>query len=219
MISISGHATFRPLRFLAADQSSGTSTASHKLTLQEIRSAFAAVQNAGYEGTRERPDLRAEFLRVSRAFGQMPIEEKAALIAEVTKECLAEAQNLIDTETKAKGGPFDSPFPALTIWERLLSHRVEKYDRRSDAAIIGDLFPLLNGKSNEIANAFSSAYVFWANFCACSEYGVIGTTGTQSSLWIDLSPADAAIIDNASGMRSLGNNLRGFANYLYMTND
>jgi hypothetical protein len=205
---------YSPICYAASEASNGGTAATPKLTLSEIKTAFTTVLHAGYEVARHNTAMREEFLRVSTAFGRMPIEDKAALIAEYAKECLSRAQAHIDEATHGQ-----EHLLATTIWERMLDHRTASKDQRSDFDLIGALFPVLALKKEEIAREFGAAYVFWANFCACSEYGVIGTTGAQFSVLLQLSAADPAAIDTASGMRSLGNNLRSYANYLYMTGD
>jgi hypothetical protein len=213
----------RLMCFAASEASGGGSAGRPTLTLLEIKTAFATARKAGYEVARHHPEMREEFLRASRAFGGLPIEGKAALIAEYAEERLAEVQQMVIDITQTK--PDESPqapkyWVAKNIWEGLLNHRsAHKGDQRSDADLIGELFPVLASKKGEIAGAFGDAYAFWAHFCACSEYGVIGTTGAQCSILLNLSATDKAAIDSASGMRSLGNNMRGYATYLYMTDD
>ena len=227
MITIRHPGSYRPnyksMCFAAAEASSGGSAGTPKLTLLEIKTAFTTVSKAGYEVARHHHEMREEFLRVSSAFGELPIEGKAALIAEYTEERLAEVQQMVidASETKPSEDPQAPKYwMAKNIWKGLLDHRsAHKGDQRSDSDLIGELFPVLAPKKQEIAGAFGSAYAFWANFCACSEYGVIGTTGAQCSILLGLSASDKVAIDTASGMRSLGNNMRGYANYLYMTGD
>ncbi|MBN3033817.1 MAG: hypothetical protein JW873_06965 [Candidatus Saganbacteria bacterium] len=215
--------SYRSMCFAASEASGGGAAVAPKLTLQEIKAAFTTASKAGCDIAERDPEMRAEFLRVSRTFGSLPIEGKAALIAEYAEERLTTVQQMIVDAAESK--PADDPrapkyWVAKNVWEGILNHRTaKKEDRRPDSDIIGELFPLLEPKKQEIARELGNTYAFWAHFCACSEYGVIGTTGAQYSILLNLSDPDKAVIDAVSGMRDLGSNLRGYANYLYMTND
>jgi hypothetical protein len=185
-------------------------------TLKDIVGVFDRIRRAGYDGSRCNPQLRGEFLEVKDGFSRMYPQHQVALIAEYAQQCLLNAQALIDQETAESNGQI----AAITIWESVLDNRAENRDgRMSDSDLIGKLFPTLKLKGKEIANILNSAYSFWGHFCACSEYGVIGGTEAQHSPIGDLSKEQQAAIDAASGMRSLGINMRNYAGYLFMTGE
>jgi hypothetical protein len=203
----------RPLSRRPAAAVSHTDGARFKPTLAQIKDIFNAVRSEGL-GIKQKPELQAEFCRVRDAFNRLPFTSKLDLIAEHTRGCLADAKALI---AEATVGQTSRP-SAAGVWEKLLSFRsANREDRRGHAELIGHLFPALETKKGEIAQALTSAYTFWISFCGCSEHGYIGTVEVETSFLRALTDGQAAMISALAGMRSLGGNLRGSADHLYRT--
>ncbi len=149
-----------------------------------------------------------------RAFLTRPFEHQAALIGEYAKNQLAKVNNVI-SETFASRIPDGTP-TAVQLWEGMIASTV----RTSEANKITALCSGLQVQSANIAQMLSDCYTFWVNeFYSCDDDGDMGTTPAQFSPAIRFTDDQMALIDSMSGMRSLGLNLRGYANFLYMTAD
>ena len=160
------------------------------------------MRSAMLQGSRVTPDLRKGFL-------ERPFPKQAALIGIYAKKQLSSIDALI-SEKHLEG------LTAVKMWKQI----VEDKNPREYREKIKKLFPLLENESSGIAQTFASTYTFWVdNFYSCDIYGRSDTRTYKLSKALRFDAGDVRLINEKSGMPYLGQNIKSYAEFLYMPSD
>ena len=151
-------------------------------------------------------------LRVLFNHSRIPFDMQADIIAQVAKKKMGFIGHLL------AHSPLNGKVAALDLWKSVTLISENWFDNDVAKKMINHNYPLLKGQSKQIADELGYIYKFWTdNVYACTISGEKYNPTVCFSKIRDWGVSHFQIINSKSGMPGLGERIKNYAEYVYLT--